>query len=82
MAAAKQLREAGEGAFLYALSQYGWSEEKIQRSMKTWRDSWAHELAEEIRNSEYLHIETDGHMHDCIMAADLIDPGAEDDGSR
>ncbi|MFB7461261.1 hypothetical protein [Streptomyces sp. NPDC056188] len=36
----------------------------------------AHELAEQIRNSEELRAATDDHMGDCLMAADLIDPEA------
>lgn len=34
----------------------------------------AHQLAEQIRNSEQLRDATDDHMSDCLMAADLIDP--------
>jgi hypothetical protein len=34
----------------------------------------AHQLAEQIRNSEQLRDYTDDHMSDCNMAADLIDP--------
>lgn len=34
----------------------------------------AHELAEKIRNSEWLRDFTDDHMSDCNAAADLIDP--------
>jgi hypothetical protein len=37
-------------------------------------DAFAHELAEEIRNSESLRDFTDDHMGDCNAAADLIDP--------
>lgn len=37
-------------------------------------DIVAHECAEMIRNSEQLRDETDDHMGDCNMAADLIDP--------
>jgi hypothetical protein len=37
----------------------------------------AHQLAEAIRNSKQLRDATDGHMHDCLMAADLIDPGVQ-----
>jgi hypothetical protein len=39
-------------------------------------DAFAHELAEKIRNSEWLHEYTDGHMSDCNQAADEIDPEA------
>lgn len=34
----------------------------------------AHQLAEQVRNSEQLRDATDDHMSDCLMAADLIDP--------
>lgn len=37
----------------------------------------AHELAEEIRNSEKLRDYTDDHMGDCEAAAGLIDPEAQ-----
>lgn len=37
-------------------------------------DDYAHELAEEIRNSDELRDFTDDHMSDCNAAADLIDP--------
>lgn len=37
-------------------------------------DAYAHELAEQIRNSSELRDLTDDHMSDCYAAADLIDP--------
>ena len=37
-------------------------------------NDFAHELAEQIRNSEELRDLTDDHMSDCNAAADLIDP--------
>lgn len=40
-------------------------------------DAFAHELAEQIRNSKELRILTDDHMRDCYAAADLIDPEME-----
>lgn len=40
-------------------------------------DAYAHELAEEIRNSKELRDLTDDHMSDCLAAADLIDPEEE-----
>ena len=39
----------------------------------------AHELAEKIRNSEWLRDLTDDHMGDCNAAADLIDPKEAND---
>lgn len=41
-------------------------------------DRYAHELAEEIRNSKELRDLTDDHMSDCCAAADLIDPGLKE----
>lgn len=41
-------------------------------------DAYAHELAEQIRNSLELRDLTDDHMSDCYAAADLIDPGLKE----
>lgn len=38
-------------------------------------NAFAHELAEQIRNSDELRSLTDDHMRDCDAAADFIDPG-------
>ena len=40
-------------------------------------DAYAHQLAEQIRNSERLRDYTDDHMDDCNQAADEIDPEAQ-----
>ena len=58
------------------------SDEEIVEVRKTAEkevDAFAHELAEQIRNSEELRDLTDDHMGDCYAAADLIDPGLIDD---
>lgn len=44
-----------------------------RREVSALLDHHAHEMAEKIRNSEVLRSYTDGHMGDCLMAADLID---------
>lgn len=48
--------------------------DRTNRELNDLLDAYAHELAEEIRNSEWLIEYTDDHMSDCNAAADLIDP--------
>lgn len=48
--------------------------DRTNRELNDLLDAYAHELAEEIRNSERLIEYTDDHMSDCNAAADLIDP--------
>lgn len=53
-------------------------EKLSQNQMEVLVDAFAHELAEQIRNSDELRDLTDDHMSDCYAAADLIDPGLND----
>jgi Holliday junction resolvasome RuvABC ATP-dependent DNA helicase subunit len=57
--------------------EYGIKSEYDLEQLQAVLDEHAHQLAEEIRNSEQLRDATDDHMSDCNMAADLIDPGAQ-----
>ncbi|WP_030777280.1 hypothetical protein [Streptomyces sp. NRRL S-920] len=50
-----------------------------RRRLQELLDTYAHELAEKIRNSRRLRDYTDDHMGDCLAAADLIDPEVSDD---
>ena len=47
------------------------------KSAEQYVDAYAHELAEQIRNSERLRDYTDDHMDDCNQAANEIDPEAQ-----
>lgn len=57
--------------------EYGIKSEYDLEQLQAVLDEHAHQLAEEIRNSEQLRDATDDHMSDCNMAADLIDPGEQ-----
>lgn len=56
-----------------ALFEALWDNYTIAQKSRFIND-FAHELAEQIRNSESLRNLTDDHMSDCNAAADLIDP--------
>ncbi len=56
---------------------YGGDDEWLKlcsKALEEIQNAYAHRLAERIRNSKGLRAWTDGHMSDCNMAADLIDP--------
>ena len=57
--------------------EYGIKSEYDLAQLQAVLDEHAHQLAEEIRNSEQLRDATDDHMSDCNMAADVIDPGEQ-----
>jgi predicted transposase YbfD/YdcC len=65
------------GEITHSLANDGWSDDEIKESLQVVLDHHAHELAERIRNSDWLRDATDDHMSDCNMAADLIDPEVE-----
>ncbi|MFF4834068.1 hypothetical protein [Streptomyces sp. NPDC001315] len=64
-------------AILVGLLSVAHTPEQADHAARTVLDQHAHELAEQIRNSEQLRDATDDHMSDCLMAADLIDPKAQ-----
>ncbi|MGW5852133.1 hypothetical protein ACWFQ8_30010 [Streptomyces sp. NPDC055254] len=79
---AVQLRKAGEGAFWYGLRGAGWSDVQISNSLQAFRESVAHELAEQIRS---VGVDVTPDMSESCKAirqargavADLIDPEVE-----
>lgn len=56
-----------------------WTNDLLEAFEQRVKREHAHELAEKIRNSDWLRDATDDHMSDCNMAAYLIDPEIDED---
>lgn len=61
-------------AILIGLFSVVHTPEQAEHAARSVLKQHAHQLAEQIRNSEELRDATDDHVSDCLMAADLIDP--------
>lgn len=67
------LKQPTPGTARYALFWALW-DSYTTNDKNVFIDAFAHELAEQIRNSDRLRDVTDDHMSDCNAAADVIDP--------